>query len=60
MKNLDGELNPQESAAWSEQERMKQVQTPRNLCNNKHPTQTQFTSPLAVGLCADSVACGKE
>lgn len=60
MKALDGELHPQESAAWSEQERMKQVQTPRNLCNNKYPTQNQLTSPLAVGLCADSVACGRE
>lgn len=32
MKTLDRELSSQESAAWSEQKRMIQVQTPRNLC----------------------------
>lgn len=48
MKNLDRELNPQESAAWSELKRMKQIQTPRNLCDMKYLPQNQFTSPLAV------------
>lgn len=48
MKNLNRELNPQESAAWSELKRMKQIQTPRNLCDMKYLPQNQFTSPLAV------------
>lgn len=60
MRNLDRGLHPQESAARSELKRMKQIQSPGNLCDIKYLVQKQLTSPLAAWLCADSVACGKE